>query len=231
MHGGALDTPSIRHCVLVGNRRMGGHSFRLAESGFLDSNHAIWSNRRVRNSRPRCLVLRRYFRSSLYAPWRWVCSYLSFEYQIGRANSIVHDVQGVGRSIVATHFETHPPTRSYVSLIRLWTELFPRQPLMHNRGQADFHRRKEGLLVVRSNMHDGVTLTYKNFRKSVRCENADGNAMLPVRFMKGHNRIVATHDNGQVGVWDFGLNWLFTVTHPSKVHVIAVSGTIHKFIH
>lgn len=145
----------------------------------------------------------------------------------------------MGWAVVAAYTETYPTNRSHVSVIcvilRLQAKLRSStnnfQYTIHNRGQADFYRRKEGLLVVRSNMHDGITLTYKNFRKSVRCEHADGNALLPVRFVKGQNQIVATHDIGQVGVWDLSLNWLCTVTHPSKVHVLAVSILFINIIH
>lgn len=93
-------------------------------------------------------------------------------------------------------------------------------------GQADFRRNDSGLVVVRSNMYNGVTLTYKNFRQSVHCASADGNPMLAVRFVEGRDQIAATYDTGLVGIWDLNLKWLCTVTHPSKVLIIAVSCSV-----
>lgn len=126
---------------------------------------------------------------------------------------------------MGTPLETYRSIRSHVSLLMAWigTSVNTHCFVRHCSGQADFRYDEEGFRLLRNNMNNAITLTFKNFRESVNCEGANGDTMPPVRFINGRDLIAAAYDNGLVGVWDLNMKWLCTVTHPSKVHVIAVS--------
>lgn len=84
---------------------------------------------------------------------------------------------------------------------------------------------------VFSNMRDGIRLGRAGRRAlQGHCEHADGNAMLPVRFVNGRDLVIGALNFESAAVWDRkNLKLLQPLFHGSEIQCLAVSINLHQF--